>query len=167
MNKPIDLTKHHRHARLVKLVRRWYQKTHLGSKLFNNTTGTGWTANEKEFNNGVLILTGYRPLSSGIPAVKEGGGGTDLLGMTLSYIWETEYPILTGIECKTGNAKLKPNQKNFKAWLKSVNGLHYTAVECDQCWSEWDTVKKGGQIVEWIPKKSCPKCKGIGFLLEE
>jgi hypothetical protein len=187
MKKP-KLTPHIRHARLVKLVRRTYQKDNPGSKLFNNTSGIGWAGNDPEFKNGTVTLQNYRPLNAGIPSKKEGSGGTDLLGENYySLCWylrddngkclfnhnckecpvNTKHiPILTGIECKTGNAKLKPNQKNFRNWLKSINGIHYLARECSTCWDNWEPIYKKGVIVEWIPVKDCPECGGVGFGLE-
>lgn len=175
MKKPI-LTPHIRHARLVKLVRRDYQKNNQGSKLFNNTSGIGWAGNDPEFKNGTVTLQNYRPLNAGIPSKREGSGGTDLLGCTIygvPYLSQElknrgkTYPILTGIECKTGNAQLKPNQKNFKKWLKSINGIHYTARECKVCWNDWEPIYKKGVIVEWIPPKDCIHCDGVGYGLEE
>lgn len=162
MKKPI-LTSHIRHARLVKLVRRWYQKTYPGSKLFNNTSGTGWQGNNPEFNNGSVTLNSARPLNAGIPSVREGSGGGDLLGFTMI----DNKPIFSTVECKSGNGKLMPNQKNFKAFIKRVGGFFYLARECSTCWNDWEPIYRKGVIVEWKPVKDCPECHGVGFILEE
>lgn len=144
----IKLTKHVRHARLVKIVRRQYQIDNPGSRLFNNKSGTAFQ--------------GERLITFGIPDTKEGSGGADLLGETLN----NNLPILTGVECKTGNAKLQKNQKAFRKWLKSINGIYHIARECPECWEDWEPVYKDGKIVEWVPVKGCPTCKGKGYLLE-
>lgn len=180
--KTLTLTKHERHARLVKIVRRSYQEKNPGSRLFNNTTGTGWTANDTDFKNGILILKEYRPLNAGIPSVKEGGGGSDLLGQTQKNLCELfqgclydgdcskcslldqRVPILTTIEGKTGDAKLRPNQKRFKKWVLSVGGIYFVARECT-CHTNWEPVYKSGRIIQWkIPH--CDICGGDGYILE-
>ena len=167
------LTKHERHARLVKIVRREYQTEHLGSRLFPNTSGVAWQGNAV---NGVdkVELHHPRPIYFGIPEPdrKNGelkSGGSDLLGCTV--VWGNiafktqEIPILTGIEIKTGKARLKKNQKIFRDWLLSVNGIYFLARECT-CWENWIPIRINGKIATWeIP--DCPECGGKGFKYED
>jgi len=153
------LTSHQRHSRLVKLVRRDYQKNNHGSKLFNNKSGVAWQGTAVN-GSGKVELFNPRPIYFGIPETNEGSGGADLLGITLLE----DIPIFTAIECKTGKSRLKKNQKAFKKWILSVNGIHYTARECT-CWNKWVPVRLKDKIFKWdIPE--CTICNNSGYLLE-
>lgn len=173
MTKP-KLTKHVRHARLVKIVRRSYQELNPGARLFNNTSGTAWQGNATN-GAGQVTLINPRPITFGIPGNKDGAGGADLLGWTMktSYITnipsveDVLFPIFTGIECKSGNGRLMKNQVIFRKNLLSYGGIYYLARECPTCWDNWTPIYKNGRIVEWIPVKDCPECHGLGYILEE
>lgn len=159
------LTTHERHNRLVKIVRKDYQSYHPKSRLFPNTSGLAWQGEISKTAFGI-ILKNPRPVKFGIPEPKrddeEGSGGSDLLGQT--YI--NDLPILTGIEVKTGGSTLKKNQKLFRNWLMSINGIWFLARECPTCWLLWEPIKKAGKIVGWeIPP--CDTCGGKGYILYE
>lgn len=176
MNK-IKLTKHIRHARLVKLVRRTYQDDNPGSRLFPNTSGVAWQGNAVTGADEV-ILKHPRPIRFGIPEPEpngtdeDGSGGADLLGFTIkkdfgSSYFMSGYPIFSAIECKTGKSRLRKNQKHFRDFVRSINGIHYTARECPHCYEHWTPIWKGGKVIEWHPPEDCHACKGKGFLLED
>lgn len=159
------LTKHVRHARLVKLVRRTYQSENPGARLWPNTSGAAW---QGVAINGAdeVVLKHPRPIKFGIPEPgplgtdQDGSGGADLLGETQV----DNLPILTAIECKTGKSRLKKNQIRFRDWVLSVNGIHHVARECPECWERWIPFKENGKIVYWIPEKECPVCHGRGYV---
>jgi len=161
MNKP-KLTKHIRHARLVKIARRSYQELNPGARLFNNTSGTAWqgltVSGAKE-----VILKNPRIITFGIPGNRDGSGGADLLGWTI----KDELPIFTAVECKSGNGRLMKNQVIFRKIILNINGIYRVARECPTCWDDWTPIYKSGKIIEWIPVESCPHCRGLGYILEE
>lgn len=167
---PNTLTKHERHARLVKIVRRRYQEENPGSRIFPNNSGIAWQGNANN-HAGMVELYQPRPIRFGIPEPSGDGeksGGTDLLGETIlrfKNIVEIKYPILTGVEIKTGKSRLKKNQKVFRDWLKSVNGIWYLARECD-CWKSWTPVWAKSKIVDWLIP-ACDICDGKGYILED
>ncbi|MCK5600677.1 hypothetical protein KAR91_02340 [Candidatus Pacearchaeota archaeon] len=173
------LTSHQRHARLVKMVRRNYQHDNPGAKLFPNTSGVAWQGNAVN-GAGQVTLYNPRPVCFGIPEPEQKGtgqesGGADLLGetpvlhltgrmikMSPEYI---HLPVLTAIEIKTGKSRLKPNQKHFKEWLLSINGIFKLARECPHCWNKWEPVRLKKKIFKWnVP--ACPTCGGVGYKLE-
>jgi len=178
-----NLTKHQRHARLVKLTRKDYQLNHLGSRLFPNTSGVAWQGNAIN-GAGKVELLNPRPIAFGIPEPEikgtgEKSGGTDLLGVTIkeieiyeeqpngygAYRRDEDLPIFTAIECKTGKSRLKKNQKIFRTWVLSINGIYFISRECSECWDKWEPVKLKGKIIDWkIPP--CPICGGVGYKLE-
>lgn len=178
--KPIKLTSHIRHARLVKIVRRSYQELNKGSRLFNNTSGTGYQGLGIA-GAGEIVLKNPRVITFGIPGNKDGSGGADLLGWTMKrhvdhvdfdgimkpYDVEVFKPIFTGIECKSGNGRLMKNQVIFKKILLGHGGIYHIARECPTCWEHWTPIYKSGRIIEWVPVKDCPTCKGLGYGLEE
>lgn len=169
------LTDAERHSRLVKQTRKIYQLENPGSRLFPNTSGVAWQGHAV-FGASQVIIKNPRPICFGIPSPKmkhEGtdSGGADLIGETLKeYLSKGGnipllLPVLTAIECKTGKAKLKRNQKLFHDWILSVNGIYYISRECPDCRDKWEPVKLGGVIVDWkIPL--CKTCGGNGFVLE-
>lgn len=167
-----NLTSHERHARLVKIVRRWWQEKHAGARLFVNTSGVAWQGNAVS-GAGKVELLNPRPVFFGIPAPSEKGtgeesGGADLIGETPVQIgFDLTRPVFTAVEIKTGASKLKKNQKVFRSWVKSVNGFYHVARECPECWDTWDPVIVGGKIVEWEIPADCPVCGGKGFILED
>lgn len=190
----MTLTTHQRHARLVKIVRRRYQEDNPGSRLFPNTSGVAWQGTAIN-GAGKVELYSPRPVYFGIPEPSAKGtgtdsGGADLLGETewsICYLFNQErfdgsptftcdrpcsecrlsqkIPILTGIEVKTGKSRLKKNQKIFRDWLLSVNGIYYIAHECSVCWQNWEPVYKNNKIEYWIIP-DCPECDGKGYKLE-
>lgn len=190
----IHLTTHQRHSRLVKIVRRRYQEDNPGSRLFPNTSGVAWQGTAVS-GAGKVELFNPRPVYFGIPEPAGKGtgtesGGGDLLGETAASLcviigqtesvkpmfqcpiipcetcrYDHKIPILTGIEIKTGKSRLKKNQKIFRAWLLSVNGIYYIARECPICWQNWEPVYNNKKIIEWIIP-DCPDCGGKGFKLE-
>ena len=177
----INLTIHQRHSRLVKIVRRRYQEDNPGSRLFPNTSGVAWQGTAVS-GAGKVELFNPRPVYFGIPEPSAKGtgtdsGGSDLLGETLKIVYEAfaengkvltsklNFPILTGIEIKTGKSRLKKNQKIFRDWLLSVNGIYYIARECPTCWQNWEPVYNNKKIIEWIIP-DCPDCGGKGYKLE-
>ena len=183
---PIKLTHHERHARLVKIVRRTYQDDNPGSRLFPNTSGVAWQGNAQN-GAGKVELINPRPIRFGIPEPDghgEKSGGTDLLGETevkLCNLAEVDYcffghndcgicllkkpiPVITGIECKTGKARLKKNQKVFRDFMKKIGAVYFLARECP-CQDKWEPVYKSGKIIEW-EIGYCENCEGKGFLLE-
>ena len=177
-----NLTTHERHARLVKIVRRQYQNDNPGSRLFPNVSGMAYQG--QAINGaGKVELFNPRPVYFGIPEPEKSpnaprkSGGSDLLGCTMygrsepdetgqeRVILKTALPILTGIEIKTGKSRLKKNQKIFRDWLLSVNGIYYLARECPECWESWTPIRINGKIKTWeIP--DCPECGGKGYKLE-
>ena len=175
-----NLTKHQRHARLVKIVRREYQYDNPGSRLFPNNSGVAWVGNACR-GAGKVELLNPRPVFYGIPEPRAKGtgtdsGGSDLLGCTMSgrtepdktgqerVILKTALPILSGIEVKTGKSRLKKNQKIFRDWMKSINAVWLLARECT-CWQNWIPIRIDGKIATWeIP--DCPLCNGKGYKLE-
>lgn len=160
----MQLTRHERHARLVKLVRRTYQKENFGSRLFPNTSGMAWQGDFVNVAGGVF-LRHARPIRFGIPEPREGGsgsGGADLIGATIVNGW----PVFTAVECKTKNARLQKNQKAFRRWVQSISGIYVVARECPECWENWDSEKKNGKVIAWrVPW--CGVCGGRGFLAME
>ncbi len=171
----MTLTIHQRHSRLVKIVRRRYQEDNPGSRLFPNTSGVAWQGNATSGASQV-ILYNPRPVYFGIPEPEKSpnaprkSGGSDLLGCTGKWVnCEMQFmklPILTGIEVKTGKGRLKKNQKIFRDWLLSVNGIYHIARECPECWQNWEPVYKNNKIIEWIIS-DCPECGGKGFKYED
>lgn len=189
-----QLTKHQRHARLVKIVRRGYQTEHTGSRLFPNTSGVAWQGNAVN-GAGKVVLHNPRPIYFGIPEPdrrrnETQSGGSDLLGETVfckywdhylkdvncspcgnynkirPHICKYKMPILTGIEIKTGKGRLKKNQKIFRDWLLSANGIYFLARECPECWQNWIPIRIDGKIATWeIP--DCSFCNGKGFNYED
>lgn len=172
----MTLTKHERHARLVKIVRRTYQADNPGSRLFPNTSGIAWQGNAIN-GAGKVELLNPRPIRFGIPEPSGDGeksGGADLLGETSVYydelsnidgVYSGYIPILTGIEIKTGKARLKKNQKVFRDWMKKIGAIWYLARECT-CHINWEPVYKSSRIIKWIIPY-CEDCSGKGFVLEE
>jgi hypothetical protein len=171
MTDKLELTTHERHSRLVKIVRKEWQKEHDGARLFVNTSGVAWQGNAVS-GAGKVELLNPRPIAFGIPAPEikgtgEESGGADLIGETQVLIgFGLSYPVWTAIEIKTGASKLKKNQKIFRAWVKSVNGIYHVARECPLCWDYWEPVIVGGKIVEWIIP-ACSHCDGRGYILED
>lgn len=170
MTKP-KLTKHIRHARLVKIVRRQYQLDNPGSRLFNNTSGVAYQGTGTP-NAGKVTLINPRPVFFGIPNHNDGSGGADLLGWTMRVIFsqlapeDNGIPIFTAVEVKTGKARLQKNQKIFRLNIKKANGIYYLARECPECYDKWEPIYKNGKLIEWeIPP--CDNCGGKGFMLEE
>ena len=162
----MHLTSHQRHARLVKLVRKDYQKNHPGSRLFPNNSGVAWQGNAIS-GAGKVELFNPRPVFYGIPEPEhkngaEKSGGADLLGWTI----KNNIPIFTSVECKTGNARLQKNQKIFRNMIKKINGIYYTARECPECWDKWEPVYYKSKIIDWIIPP-CINCDGVGYKLEE
>lgn len=174
----INLTHHERHARLVKIVRKTYQADNPGSRLFPNTSGVAWRGNANDnYSNLVRVIELFnpRPVRFGIPEPDGKGGksgGTDLLGETMISICKAvnsftniHVPILTGIECKTGKARLKKNQKVFRDWMKRINAIWFLARECT-CHEYWIPVYRASKIIDWeIP--DCELCGGKGYVLED
>lgn len=167
----MELTAHQRHERLVKIVRRDYQNKFPGSRLFHNTSGVAWQGEIiKQAQN--MMITNPRPIRFGIPEpdmIGNESGGSDLIGETLiefpfgNLEKKMLFPIITGIEIKTGNSKLKKNQIIFRNWMKSINGIWYHAREC-HCWESWQPIKINGIIKSWeIP--FCIECDGKGYTL--
>lgn len=171
MTEHITLTTHERHARLVKIVRKTWQAEHDGARLFVNTSGVAWQGNAVS-GAGKVELLNPRPVFFGIPAPDgkgcgEESGGADLIGETPVLIgFDISYPVFTSIEIKTGASRLKKNQRTFRDWVKSINGIYYVARECPECWDNWTPVMAGGKVVEW-KIDACPCCDGNGYILEE
>ena len=140
----MPLTKHERHSRILKSVRKIYQLAFPGSRLFINRSGVGWTGKAVRQKDHVKIYNAY-PVPFGIPEPGLGSGGADLIGLTIL----NGFPVFTGIEIKTGKAKLKKNQRVFKSWLESTGGIYYVARECNSCAGD-----------------SCSKCGMKGYDLE-
>lgn len=128
----MQLTKHQRHDRVLKNVRKWYQIKYKKSRLFVNRSGFAWVGNKIIRKIDGIELKNARPIPFGIPDPGQGSGGADLIGITL----ENMYPVFTAIEIKTGNAKLQKNQIDFRNWVESVQGKYYIARECNSCISE-------------------------------
>lgn len=179
-----SLTSHQRHARLVKLTRKDYQLNNPKSRLFPNTSGVAWQGTVVN-GAGKVELFNPRPVFFGIPEPEhkngaEKSGGGDLLGVTIkefstfdlsehgSFIFNKTtklYPIFTAIEIKTGKSRLKKNQKIFRTWVLSINGLYFLSRECPVCWDKWEPVYFKSKIIDWkIP--DCPTCGGVGYKLE-
>lgn len=169
------MTIHERHSRLVKIVRRKYQEENEGSRLFENTSGAAW---QGDAVNGVgkVELLNPRPVFFGIPSPLHGeeSGGADLLGETeykCLLPFKSDYiivPVFTAIEIKTGKSQLRKNQKIFRDWVKSVNGIYFIARECPECWNKWEPVydiKK--RIIGWDIPEECPVCHGKGYIIED
>lgn len=186
-----ELTTHERHSRLVSNVKKFYQVDNPGARLFKNTSGWAWQGQMVNKNNN-LIINNPRPVKFGIPEPSDKrdekkSGGADLLGETpfticeifpalqmniidcdsmgscQNCLYKDKFPILTAIECKTGNSQLKKNQKIFKKWVQSVRGIYYVARECMEC-------DGSGEIQEGKPHHfifNCPCCNGQGFYLDK
>ncbi len=178
----MTLTTHQRHARLVKIVRRQYQNDNPGSRLFPNVSGVAYQG-QAVSGASKIELFNPRPIYFGIPEPEKSpnaprkSGGSDLLGCTMHgrlkmdltgqerIILKTALPILTGIEVKTGKSRLKKNQKIFRDWLLSINGIYHLARECT-CQDKWIPIRINGIIKTWeIP--DCPDCEGKGFNYED
>ena len=161
----IELTIHQRHERLLKIVRKTYQAENNGARIFENTSGMAWQGEIKTISGRTAILSAH-PVFFGIPSPKMKGagadsGGADLIGETLI----NEIPVFTAIEIKTGKSRLRENQKIFKNWVKSINGIYFVARECSKCWDTWEPIYKSNRIVGWaIPE--CDMCHGKGYIEE-
>lgn len=101
--------------------------TKLGSRLFRNNTGLGWTgkkvADYVDSENGrTITLTGARPLRAGL--VK---GSSDLIGwtpitITPDMVGKT-VAIFTSIEAKTKGVRLSRTQIKFIDAVRNSGGI--------------------------------------------
>ncbi len=172
-----EMNKHEKHSYLVDKVRREYQAENPGSRMFKNTSGVAWQGHAQS-GAGKVELLYPRPIKFGIPEPKpneeNGSGGADLLGVTIirihypptckGEIHDYEYyPIFTAIEIKTGKSRLKKNQKIFRKWVLSINGIYFLGRECPICHGEGEYFITDESNVAL--KIQCGKCEGKQYIL--
>ena len=164
---PKTLTNSQRHERLVRIVKKSWQDV-SGSRLFKNTSGVAWQGNAVSGAGKVELLNPH-PIYFGIPEPDkagsgDGSGGSDLIGVTVSYGERDEkFALFTAIEIKTGKSKLRANQKRFRDWVKRAGGIYFVFRECPACWNRWEPVYTDGKISYWIIHP-CETCEGRGYV---
>lgn len=107
----------------------------IGSRLFRNNTGRGWTGSRcihiKEpttvtLNKGDMVIHKVRPFSSGWPT-----GSSDLIGWTRVNITNDlvgrDVAVFTAVEAKTPNVTATREQLNFCKTVNDHGGIGVVA----------------------------------------
>lgn len=124
----------------------------IGSRLFRNNTGRGWTGKEcipvskkttVTLQKGDMVIKQYRPFRSGWPT-----GSSDLIGWTRVNITKDmigrDIAIFTAIEAKTPRVRATKQQESFIRTVNEHGGIGTIARKLDDVFCAASDYLKGG-----------------------
>ena len=98
----------------------------IGSVMFRQNVGMGWSGHEVERRGGSVLVHGARPLHAGLCE-----GSSDLIGWTPVEITQDmvgkTIAVFTAVECKRPGARATRAQENFLRQLRSAGGIGIVA----------------------------------------
>lgn len=85
----------------------------LGNRLWRQQSGMGWIGQSTRLPNGDVLIKNARPFHAGHTGLADTGGYAIVDGV----------PIICQIEVKTPNGRVRPEQRQWISFIRSVGGL--------------------------------------------